>query len=884
MKKLLSLLMMFLLTAAAWADTTVVLDFTTGYTDQQEVTTVTKDGVTLTFDKGTNSNVPKWYNNGSAVRLYAGSTLTIEAVGISKVEFTFNGGSNLSANTGTYDSGTWTGNANSVVFTQGGTSGHVKIQKVAVTFVGDPDALYAPNVLLNDEAPKPVYTTDDLPLVLSFVSNNGTEFPTGQYSLMEDPDNEGYSNVAYDFELNMGDDAILELKYGTNKLSVREVLNWLGEDETVSPWGSITFTLKDPAPVINSVEEFNGLADNMEVVFGENLTVVGQTDAYLYAQDAEKGILIYGSDQPTYQFGDIIPAGFTGTKTTYKGAPEMIKPSGLQEATQNDPPMPLELTPSEVTVENFGRYAAIRGATIDGTTITASGETVTLYNRFGVDVPSTGTVFDIYGVVGHYNSAQFMPLRYVDVSPQAPLSVAISPVPTEGQVYTEPVQVTITCNRDNAQVSYIIDGFMQPYTAPFTIYESATVKAVANADFGAIAEDTQTYTIDLPDMAVTFSPAAGTYTAVQNVKLNITNAFGDVTVRYSLNDGAQWNDYTDDGIDVTESATLKVAVTDARNATQEFTAEYVINLPEPLPDSGTATIVFDDHGTDSNATVTSDDLLDYITEGVQYVAGATDINKVYKGLTGLKFSSSSANGTLTLNFTEAFPNVNKVEVNAKAWVNTSGNMDAAKINGMELTGEYADYTIMEDVDELASLTLTATKRAYVKSITITWGVTEPVVKNVINYTAPENCEMNVAMADGTPVVAGETEVEEGAQVVMTIVPAEGYEVTTVKVTEVATEPVTGDGAPRRAPGDEVAVTAGETANTYLFNMPANGVNVAVTVEEIGIPTGIDNINYINAGGNGNVKYVNAMGQVSDHPFKGLNIVINGDKTSKMIVK
>ena len=864
--------MMTLLTTTVWAGTTVELDFTTGYTDQQEITTVTKNGVTLTFDKGTNSNPPRWYNSGSAVRLYAGSTLTIEAAGISKVEFTFNGNSNLSANAGTYESGVWTGSANSIVFTQGGTSGHVKIQKVTVTFAGDPDALYAPNVLLNDAPPKPVYTTDDLPLVLSFVSNNGTEIPTGQYSLMEDPDNEGFSNVAYDFELNLGNDATLDLKYGSNKLSVREVLNWLYEDETVSPWGSITFILKEPTPVISSVAEFNGLADNTEVTFGENLTVVGQMDAYLYAQDAEKGILIYGSGQPTYKLGDIIPAGFTGKKTTYKGAPEMINPSGLQEATQNEPPMPLELTPSEVTLENFGRYAAIRGATIDGTTITASGETVTLYNRFGVDVPSTGTVFDIYGVVGYYNNAQFLPLQYVDVSPQPILSVAISPVPTEGQVFTEPVQVTITCSRDNAQVSYMIDDVMQPYTEPFTIYESATVKAIANADNGAIAEATQTYTIDLPDMDVTFTPAAGTYTTAQNVKLNITNAFGDVTVRYTLNDGAQWNDYTDSGIDVTESATLKVAVTDARNTTQEFTAEYVINLPEPLPDSGTATIVFGDYGTDSNATVTSDDLLNYITEGAQYVADATGINKVYKGITGLKFSSSSVNGTLTLNFTEAFPNVTKVDVKAKAWVNTSGNMDAAKINGVELTGEFADYTIMEDVDELASLTLNATKRAYVKSITITWGV-EPVVKNVVNYTVPENCEMSVALADGTPVVAGETEVEEGAQVVMTIVPDEGYEVTTVKVTEVATEPVTGDGAPRRAAGDEVAVTAGETANTYVFNMPANGVNVAVSVDEIGTITGIVDVNATQP--KSGQRY-NVMGQPVGNDYKGI-VIENGKK-------
>ncbi len=869
MKKYFSLLMMALLAVTARAGT-VEFDLTTGYTNQQEVSTVAKDGVTLTFDKGTNSNTPKWYSSGSAVRLYGGGTLTVAATGISKVEFTFNGDSNLSADVGTYSNGTWTGQANNIVFTQGGTSGHVKIQKVVVTFAGDPNALYAPNVLLNYEAPKPVYTTDDLPLVLSFVSNNGTETPTGQYSLMEDPDNEGFSNVAYDFELKLGDDGILDLRYGTNKLSVREVLDWLGENEKVSPWGSITFTLKEPLPVITSVAEFNGLADNTELTFGEDLTVVGQIDAYLYAQDAEKGILIYGAGQPSYEFGDIIPAGFTGKKTTYKGAPEMINPSGLQEATQNEPPMPLELTPSEVTVANFGRYAAIRGATIDGTTITASGETVTLYNRFGVDVPSTGTVFDIYGVVGHYNSAQFMPLRYVDVTPLPPLTVAISPVPTEGQVFTEPVQVTVTCNRENAQVSYIIDGYMQPYTEPFTIYESATVRAVANADNGAIAEDTQTYTIELPDMAVAFTPPAGTYTSAQNVKLNIANAFGDVTVRYTLNDGEQWNEYTADGIDVTESATLKVAVTDGRNTPQEFTADYVINLPEPLPASGTATIVFDDYGTDSNVTLTSDGLLAYITEGVQYDAGATDINKVYKGITGLKFSSSSSNGALTLNFTEAFPNVTKVEVNAKAWANAStGSVDAAKINGVALTGEYADYTIMEDVDALASLTLTATKRAYVKSITITWGVAEPVVKTVTGViTDSEN---------NTPL--------EGATVILTV--------------NMPGEPA----GMRRAEGDPVTYTATTDAEgvysmdvtevegaTYDMKVEKEGYDTQ-TLEDIDldnpqnvsmVKTIITAISDLNAA-KGNVKYIDVTGRVSNRPFSGVNIVVNGDGTITKVV-
>ena len=85
---------------------------------------------------------------------------------------------------------------------------------------------------------------------------------------------------------------------------------------------------------------------------------------------------------------------------------------------------------------------------------------------------------------------------------------------------------------------------------------------------------------------MSFTPAAGIYPTAQNVKLNITNAFGEVSVRYTLNDGAQWSEYTDAGIDVTESATLKVAVADVRNTIQEFTAEYVINQPIEMTVAG----------------------------------------------------------------------------------------------------------------------------------------------------------------------------------------------------------------------------------------------------------------------------------------------------------
>ena len=44
------------------------------------------------------------------------------------------------------------------------------------------------------------------------------------------------------------------------------------------------------------------------------------------------------------------------------------------------------------------------------------------------------------------------------------------------------------------------------------------------------------------------------------------------------------------------------------------------------------------------------------------------------------------------------------------------------------------------------------------------------------------------------------------------------------------------------------------------------------------------IDEITIEGNHNVRYVNPMGQVSDTPFKGINIVIDGDKVYKVIKK
>lgn len=116
----------------------VTIDFSAqGYENAQLLTTVEQDGVTYTFDQGTGSTAPAYYNTGYAARVYAGGSLTVSAAKtITGIAFTFGSGdgtNEITVDAGSYADGTWTGSATSVKFSVGGTSKHRRIQKITVT-------------------------------------------------------------------------------------------------------------------------------------------------------------------------------------------------------------------------------------------------------------------------------------------------------------------------------------------------------------------------------------------------------------------------------------------------------------------------------------------------------------------------------------------------------------------------------------------------------------------------------------------------------------------------------------------------------------------------------------------------------------------------------
>ena len=111
-----------------------------GHSNAEVVTTYTDGTIIVTFDKGTNSNDPKYYDTGEAIRIYGGSTFTVaNSAGIIKqisLSFASGEGSNtITSDQGEYSEGEWTGSSNSVTFTIDGTSGHRRIYSIEITYV-----------------------------------------------------------------------------------------------------------------------------------------------------------------------------------------------------------------------------------------------------------------------------------------------------------------------------------------------------------------------------------------------------------------------------------------------------------------------------------------------------------------------------------------------------------------------------------------------------------------------------------------------------------------------------------------------------------------------------------------------------------------------------
>ena len=117
-----------------------------GFENDTEVNVFQLGDALLTFDVNTGSTTPKYYDKGTAVRLYSQNTLTISSEKtIVSIKFVFAEGNepteeNTVFNVGTYDYETFVltveGGTNEVILTRNSTSGHYRIISIEVVYQG----------------------------------------------------------------------------------------------------------------------------------------------------------------------------------------------------------------------------------------------------------------------------------------------------------------------------------------------------------------------------------------------------------------------------------------------------------------------------------------------------------------------------------------------------------------------------------------------------------------------------------------------------------------------------------------------------------------------------------------------------------------------------
>jgi hypothetical protein len=277
--------------------------------------------------------------------------------------------------------------------------------------------------------------------------------------------------------------------------------------------------------------------------------------------------------------------------------------------------------------------------TYDGTTLTMTiTDTVTnatFTTSWPINIPATvGGSTALVGFTagtGLQTITQIVAWTYsVNSSTQQPAATPVISPPTG--TFTSPQSVTITDATSGSSIFYTLDGSQPttsstPYTGPFTVSSTTTVKAIATApNFLQSSTATSVITISQsPAATPLISPSTGTYTGPQTV--TITDATSGSSIFYTL-DGSQpttsSTQYTG-SFTVSSSTTVK-AIATAPNFLQSSTATSVITISQaqtstPLisPVTGTYTSPQMVNITDA----TSGSSIFYTTDGSQPTTSST---------------------------------------------------------------------------------------------------------------------------------------------------------------------------------------------------------------------------------------------------------------------
>jgi len=261
---------------------------------------------------------------------------------------------------------------------------------------------------------------------------------------------------------------------------------------------------------VNTIEEFidatAGVTSNTPYKINGDVTFVYRSGRYIYIKDNTAGLLVFDNTTSvitnTYNNGDVISGGITGTYNFYNGLNQFIPIINWATSTSNVGAItPIVVTAQEIA-ENYGLYES-KLVTIQDVTFSAGEFNTTtttnvsftqgantmvarnVHKTLSMTIPA-GFNANITGFVLQFNTTfQIAPRENADIVEIVPEQVATPIFDTPIGTYTAPLTVAIHCSTPDAVIYYTSDGSTptdqsQLYT-DFIILEAGqyTMKAIA---------------------------------------------------------------------------------------------------------------------------------------------------------------------------------------------------------------------------------------------------------------------------------------------------------------------------------------------------------------------------------------------------------------------
>ena len=394
---------------SAWAQDESVTFSSQGYTNAQEISSYSGTSFSVTFAKGTNSNnAPKYYNTGKAIRCYGGNTITVSSSTktIASVQFSFgssDGSNAITASVGDYSQGEWTGSANSVTFTIGGSSGNRRIAGISVTYEagGDPTVPQKVN-------PELAWSASSASAIVGEDFTAPTLTNPNNVAVTYESTNESVATISANGEVSV---------VAAGETTIKAV--FAGDDTYNAQTVSYTLTVTAPAVVYTSLKDLQDNVTSTPQDFTLQMTdiyVTAVKNKNAYISDGTYGALIY-TDGHGLEAGQKLNGTLSAKYVLYHGQTEItnFSTSGLTITSEALPAQTKAI--GDLSGANQSLLVTLENVTYDGTVLTDGTNSITPYTTFMSDLGlESGKTYNVTGIVILYNTTlEIAPRKAEDI-------------------------------------------------------------------------------------------------------------------------------------------------------------------------------------------------------------------------------------------------------------------------------------------------------------------------------------------------------------------------------------------------------------------------------------------------------------------------------------